>query len=299
MKVEIHIQDFIHFLTVEKGLAENTIQSYQRDLKNYVQFLKVTFQITDPDLVTRTHIMQFLSKLKEEGKSTKTLARHIASIRAFHQFLLRDRVVDHDPSFHIESPKLEKNLPKVLNRLEVEKLLNSPDLSTEFGIRDKAMLELLYATGMRVSELIQLNIGDVYLNMGFVRCIGKGKKERIIPLGSHAIAAIEKYLQYSRPKLVNIKKRTDALFLNHHGQRLTRQGFWKILKQLAAKSGIQSPLTPHTLRHSFATHLLENGADLRAVQEMLGHADISTTQIYTHVTKTRLKDVYRKFHPRA
>jgi integrase/recombinase XerD len=296
--VDDHIRDFLHFLTVEKGLAENTIEAYRRDLKKYALFLKETFQIADPKEITRIHILQFLGKLRGEGKSTKTLARHIASIRSFHHFLLRDRIVDTDPTLHIDSPKPERNLPRVLNQKEVEQLLNSPDLSTEYGIRDKAMLELLYATGMRVSELVRLNLDDVYLSMGFVRCIGKGNKERIIPLGKHAARAVENYLRHSRPKLAK-KRQTEALFLNHHGQRLTRQGFWKILKQLAEKAGIKTPLTPHTLRHSFATHLLENGADLRAVQEMLGHADISTTQIYTHVTKTRIKDVYRKYHPRA
>ena len=293
------LKDFIHFLIVEKGLAKNTIVSYERDLKSYIHYLNSVENIHLLNDVQRVHIVHFLGFLKEQGKSSKTLARHIASLRAFHQFLLRDKVTDHDPSVHIETPKMERSLPKVLNLQEVETLLDSPKQNDHYGIRDKAMLEILYATGIRVSELIGLDLGDVHLTMGFVRCIGKGNKERIIPIGKTAANALTHYLEQGRPFFVNKKQREEALFLNHHGMRLTRQGFWKILKRLAAEAGIQKELTPHTLRHSFATHLLENGADLRAVQEMLGHADISTTQIYTHVTKTRLKDVYSKFHPRA
>jgi integrase/recombinase XerD len=293
------LKDFIHFLIVEKGLAKNTIVSYERDLKSYIHYVKTVENIQHLNDVQRVHIVHFLGFLKEQGKSSKTLARHIASLRAFHQFLLRDKVTDHDPSVHIETPKMERSLPKVLNLQEVETLLDSPKQNDHFGIRDKAMLEILYATGIRVSELIGLDLGDVHLTMGFVRCIGKGNKERIIPIGKTAASALNHYLEQGRPFFVNKKQRDEALFLNHHGMRLTRQGFWKILKKLALEAGIQKELTPHTLRHSFATHLLENGADLRAVQEMLGHADISTTQIYTHVTKTRLKDVYSKFHPRA
>ncbi|WP_100331475.1 site-specific tyrosine recombinase XerD [Bacillus xiapuensis] len=293
------LQDFIHYMIVEKQLAKNTVAAYERDLKHYLLFLDKVEQLSSLNDVTRTHIVQFLNHLKEEGKSGKTIVRHIASIRSFHQFLLRDKAVEHDPSVHIETPKTEKKLPKVLSLEEVEALLAAPDPSTPLGKRDQAMLELLYATGIRVSELISLNIEDIHLMMGFVRCVGKGNKERIIPIGKTAITVLEDYLQTGRAQLISKKQASEALFLNHRGSRLTRQGFWKILKALARKSNIQKELTPHTLRHSFATHLLENGADLRAVQEMLGHADISTTQIYTHVTKTRMKDVYTKFHPRA
>lgn len=296
---EDHFKDFMHFLIVEKGLAQNTIVSYERDLKGYLHYLKNIENITDLNEVKRVQIVHFLGHLKDQGKSSKTLARHTASVRSFHQFLIREKVVDHDPTVHIDSPKLERSLPKVLSMEEVETLLESPKLKNHFDYRDKAMLELLYATGMRVSELIGLNSGDIHLTMGFVRCIGKGNKERIIPIGSTATTVIQTYLEKARYKFLSGKQREDALFLNHHGKRLTRQGFWKILKKLVAEAGIEKELTPHTLRHSFATHLLENGADLRAVQEMLGHADISTTQIYTHVTKTRLKEVYTKFHPRA
>ncbi|MGE7880976.1 site-specific tyrosine recombinase XerD [Bacillus sp. NPDC094077] len=296
--MEDQLKDFIHYMVVEKGLAKNTVVSYERDLKSYVKYLQNVEQAKTFHEVTRLHIVNFLQYLKENGKSSKTLARHIASIRSFHQFLLRERAVEHDPSVHIETPQGERKLPKVLSVDEVEALLQTPKMTSAFGIRDKAMLELLYATGLRVSELIALNLEDVHLTMGFVRCIGKGNKERIIPLGSLATEAIQKYIEKGRRELMG-KKVVDALFLNHHGNRLSRQGFWKILKRLAKEANIEKELTPHTLRHSFATHLLENGADLRAVQEMLGHADISTTQIYTHVSKTRLKDVYKQFHPRA
>ncbi len=299
MYVKDYLKDFLHYLIVEKGLAENTIQSYRRDISAYLIFIEKKLQITDINHVTRVHIMQFLSCLKDEGKSARTIARHIASIRSFHHFLILDKIVDHDPTVHIETPHPELKLPKVLNTDEVDTLLNTPDLTTTLGLRDKAMLELMYATGMRVSELVNLNINDVHLSLGFVRCLGKGNKERIIPIGKMATEALKEYLEKARPKLINQKNKTDSLFMNHHGQRLSRQGFWKILKQMAVKAGIEKELTPHTLRHSFATHLLENGADLRSVQELLGHSDISTTQIYTHVTKTRLKDVYNQFHPRA
>ncbi|OIU71162.1 site-specific tyrosine recombinase XerD [Rossellomorea aquimaris] len=297
--MEDQIKDYMHFLIVEKGLAKNTIESYQRDLKNYSLYLANVEEISTFNEVTRVNIVQFLGHLKDQGKSSKTVARHVASIRSFHQFLLREKSADQDPTVHIETPKTERNLPRILSIEEVEALLEAPEESTPLGMRDKAMLELLYATGIRVSELISLKMEDVHLTMGFVRCIGKGNKERIIPIGKTAMTVLEKYLENARLKLRSKKHKDEHLFLNHHGKGLTRQGFWKNLKALAKKANIEKDLTPHTLRHSFATHLLENGADLRAVQEMLGHADISTTQIYTHVTKTRLKDVYSKFHPRA
>ncbi|MCY1119180.1 site-specific tyrosine recombinase XerD [Bacillus safensis] len=292
------LSDFIHFMTVERGLSENTIVSYKRDLQNYLSFLMTHEQLTDIGDVTRLHIIHYLKQLKEEGKSSKTSVRHLSSIRSFHQFLLREKVTTDDPSWNIETQKTERTLPKVLSLGEVEKLLDTPNQHTPFDYRDKAMLELLYATGIRVSEMLDLTLADVHLTMGFIRCFGKGRKERIVPIGEAAASAIEEYIEKGRSKLLK-KQPSDALFLNHHGKKMSRQGFWKNLKKRAIEAGIQKELTPHTLRHSFATHLLENGADLRAVQEMLGHADISTTQIYTHVTKTRLKDVYHKFHPRA
>lgn len=292
------LNDFIHFMTVERGLSENTIVSYQRDLKGYMLFLTEAEQVKTIEKIERIHIIHYLKHLKEEGKSSKTAARHLASIRAFHQFLLREGATSKDPSVHIESQKTERMLPKVLSLSETERLLDTPKPVNPFGIRDKAMLELLYATGIRVSEMIDLKMEDVHLQMGFIRCFGKGRKERIVPIGKQAAEALEHYLSKARGKLLK-GKTSDFLFLNHHGNPISRQGFWKNLKKIAITAGIQTELTPHTLRHSFATHLLENGADLRAVQEMLGHADISTTQIYTHVTKTRLKDVYKQYHPRA
>ncbi|WLD91900.1 site-specific tyrosine recombinase XerD [Alkalihalobacillus sp. AL-G] len=292
------VQDFLHYLTVERGLAANTLQSYERDLKQYTNHLINERKQKDLNAIRRNDIVQYLYFLKDGGKASTTIARNIASIRSFHQFLVRERRTDQDPAVHIETPKTERRLPKILSSVEVENLMEAPEKNTAFGLRDRAMIELLYATGIRVSELIQMNLEDVHLTMGFVRCVGKGDKERIIPVGKMASQALTDYLDSSRGSLLK-RGSSEALFLNHHGNRLSRQGFWKILKKLARAANITKELTPHTLRHSFATHLLENGADLRAVQELLGHADISTTQIYTHVTKTRLKDIYSTYHPRA
>ncbi|ASK63283.1 site-specific tyrosine recombinase XerD [Virgibacillus phasianinus] len=291
------IDDFSHYLQVERGLSANTINSYRRDLERYVQYLERVLHKTDWGIVSRSDLIGFLHLLKDEHKSQATIARSLSSLRLLHQFLLREQFVEHDPSIHIETPKKEKKLPSVLSSKDVENLL-SVSGRTPLAIRNKAMLELLYATGLRVSELITLKVSDLHLTMGFVRCLGKGSKERIVPLGDVAKSAIEDYLDHSRGIILK-KNKEVILFLNQHGRPLSRQGFWKILKSIAKEKQIETNITPHTLRHSFATHLLENGADLRAVQEMLGHADISTTQIYTHVSKSRLKDVYKAFHPRA
>ncbi|HHT84185.1 MAG: site-specific tyrosine recombinase XerD [Bacillota bacterium] len=295
--MESLIQEFIEYLGHEKGLATNTLESYGRDLRQYCGFLSEDTSQT-PETASQATIVAYLMMLRKQGKATATIARRLAALKAFYQFMLKENYVTKDPTDDLSSPKLERKLPRVLTVDEVEKLLNQPDTSTPAGIRDKAMLEVLYATGIRVSELVSLNLDDIELDEGFVRCIGKGSKERVVPMGEIAINALRSYLSKGRPKLVS-NPGENALFLNHHGRRLTRQGFWKIVKKYAAQLGIRKEITPHTLRHSFATHLLENGADIRAVQEMLGHADISTTQIYTHVTKDRLKDVYARSHPRA
>ncbi len=292
------IEDFLQFISIEKGLSENTALSYRRDLEKYTRYLMKVEQLTSLKDVTQTVIMNYLYYLKEKGRATTTIARTTASIRSFHRFLIRERITIDDPSIHIETPKQERRLPKVLTTEEVEVLLKVPKTNSAFDIRNKAMLELLYATGIRVSELCTLKITDIHLEMGFIRCFGKGNKERVIPVGKLATEALEKYMNKSRAELMKTKKH-DFLFVNHHGEGLSRQGFWKILKKISKEAMIEKELTPHTLRHSFATHLLENGADITAIQEMLGHADISTTQIYKHVTKIRLKEVYANFHPRA
>lgn len=296
--MEEQINGFIHYLQIEREMAKNTLLSYERDLKGYLHYLKTIESKRSWNDVQRVHLVQFLNTLRDNGKSPKTIARHIASLRAFHQYLLRTKFAENDPSVHLEAPKMERSLPKVLSLTEVERLLDAPKLIDHYGVRDKAMLELLYATGIRVSELVGINVEDIHLDMGFIRCIGKANKERIIPISHTASNALRHYITESRPLFEAKTDLDQALFLNHQGKRLTRQGFWKILKKLAREAGIAQDMTPHTLRHSFAVHLLENGADLRAVQEMLGHADISTTQIYANVTKIRLKDVYNKFHPR-
>ncbi|MCU7556788.1 site-specific tyrosine recombinase XerD [Macrococcus capreoli] len=295
--MQMIIDEYLHFIMIEKGLSKNTIAAYRRDLKHYQTFLEQE-KIGNIDNIDRFTITLFLGYLKDQGKSAKTLARMSATIRGFHQFALREKYAAKDPTVILEAPKYERSLPDILSIEEVDAFLSTPDTSKLTGKRDQAMLELLYATGMRVSELINLNVDDVNTVMGFVRVFGKGNKERIIPIGDNMIQLLESYIKSTRYKMLK-KEMTDSLFLNFHGKRLTRQGFWKIMRQIKVDAGINKKLTPHTLRHSFATHLLENGADLRAVQEMLGHADISTTQLYTHISKKQIREVYKNTHPRA
>lgn len=291
------LNSFLEYLQVEKGYSPNTVASYRYDLITAITGLGLV-KPADLEFVNHDYLAAFIYKLSKEKYSPATIARHIASLRGFFRFLFLDGRITADPTVNLETPKLKKKLPRVLTVAEVNLLLADPAGSDPFEYRDKAMLELLYATGMRVSELVNLDIKQVDLEMGYIRCRGKGDKERIIPLGSKAAYWVKAYLEQSRKELAGIKT-TNALFLNHHGGRLTRQGFWKLIKKHAQQKGIKKEITPHTLRHSFATHLLANGADLRSVQELLGHADVGTTQVYTHLTNSRLKEVYDKTHPRA
>ncbi|WP_087503594.1 site-specific tyrosine recombinase XerD [Staphylococcus haemolyticus] len=295
--METIIEEYLKFIQIEKGLSENTIGAYRRDLKKYQLYMQEQ-KIAHIDFIDRQTIQECLGSLIDQGASAKSIARFISTIRSFHQFALREKYAAKDPTVLIKTPKYEKKLPDVLDVEEVIQLLETPDLTKNNGYRDRTILELLYATGMRVTELIQIEIDDVNLIMGFVKVFGKGNKERIIPLGDTVIEYLDTYINNVRSQLLK-KTVTNVLFLNLHGRPLTRQGIWKLIKQYGLRANINKTLTPHTLRHSFATHLLENGADLRAVQEMLGHSDISTTQLYTHVSKTQIRQMYNQFHPRA
>jgi integrase/recombinase XerD len=298
------IGEFLHYLRTERGLAANTLESYGRDLRQFAQYLQWAQAEEGRERgpvagrVSRDTVVAYLLHLEREGKATATIARRLAALKAFYQYLVRERRLSLDPTADLASPKLERRLPRVLTVAEVERILAQPDVEAPAGLRDRAMLELLYATGIRVSELVCLDVADVDLSAQVVRCAGRGRRHRLIPMGSVAVRAVEAYLnQGRRPFLRDLRE--PSLFVNHHGRRLTRQGFWKIVKKYARQARIQKAITPHILRHSFATHLLENGADLRSVQEMLGHADISTTQIYTQVAQGHLREVYAKSHPRA
>lgn len=291
------LDEYIYHLAVERGLAENTLASYRLDLNGYLAFCRKN-GLTSLAQADRNVVMAYLFQQQLEGRSPATIARRLAAAKSFYKYLINEGILQKDPTADLEFPRLAQKLPRVLTVAEVDTLLSQPLLSAPAGIRDKAMLELLYATGIRVSELVSLNLEHINLASGFIRCFGKGSKERIVPLGDVAIRFLKEYLSRGRSKIVKAGD-PPALFVNQHGKRLTRQGFWKIIKKYASTAKINKDITPHTLRHSFATHLLENGADLRSVQEMLGHADISTTQIYTHLTKQRMKEVYDRSHPRA
>ncbi|OPY59028.1 MAG: Tyrosine recombinase XerD [Pelotomaculum sp. PtaU1.Bin035] len=296
-KVTESIDEFIYYLAVERGLAENTLVSYRQDLTDYLAFCREC-GLNSLEQADKNAILSYLYKMQFEGRSPSTISRRLAAMRSYYKYLVIENILQKDPTADLEFPKLVQKLPRVLTVEEMDHLLGQPLISEPAGIRDKAMLELLYATGIRVSELVSLNLEHVNLENGIIRCFGKGAKERIVPLGDVAVRYLGEYLARGRSKLKKTSN-TSALFVNHLGRRLTRQGFWKIIKRYAVKGKIDKEITPHTFRHSFATHLLENGADLRSVQEMLGHADISTTQIYTHLTRQRLKEVYTRSHPRA
>lgn len=294
--MEALVQKFVNFLERDKRLSLNTLQSYRRDIEQYFTYLQ-EINLQNISNTNKTTVIAYLLYLQKKGRATSTISRNLASIRSFYQYISKSKMIDHDPTAELESPKVEKKLPQILSTEEVELLLEQPQCVDLKGFRDKAMLELLYATGIRVSELIQLNVPDLNLEMAFLKC-NKGTRERMIPIGSMAIAALKEYLLKSRPLLIQ-KNDEKALFVNINGGRLTRQGFWKIIKQYKNQAQISKDITPHTLRHSFAAHLLENGADLRSIQEMLGHSDISSTQIYAQIAKNKIKEVYKKTHPRA
>ena len=285
---------YLDYLTVEKGLAPNTIEAYQADLAR----LDRSLGRRRVEQAGRDDLLRLMRKMRIEGRSPRSVARWVVAVRGFFNYLIAQGQIDQDPAAHMDAPKTWKSLPRVLDGADVEALMAVPDRSHPRGLRDVAMLELLYATGLRISELLRLRLGDIHLDAGYLRCWGKGSKERVVPLGSQADAAVQRYLAAGRPVLLK-GRRSEFLFVNPQGGALSRQGFWKRIKRYGIEAGIAQPLSPHVLRHSFATHLLENGADLRAVQLMLGHSDISTTQIYTHVNRERLKRLYHDFHPRA
>ncbi|HED24502.1 MAG TPA: site-specific tyrosine recombinase XerD [Firmicutes bacterium] len=291
------LQSYTNFLAVEKGLSRNTLESYNRDIRKLITFLKKK-AVIKPEAVTHEILAEFIGELRNNGQATSSISRCIASIRSFFNFLLQEGVIPRNIASNLESPRIERKLPRILTTDEIDKLLEQPSSGKHKEQRDKAMLELLYASGIRVSELISLDVNDFDPRVGYLRCRGKGMKDRIVPVGSVAVNYVNEYLRKSRSRMIRTNGE-PALFVNQHGRRMTRQGFWKILKKYAQKANIKGEITPHTLRHSFATHLLENGADLRSVQEMLGHSDISTTQIYTQVTRRKIREVYDKAHPRA
>jgi len=292
---EHYLHEFLAHLAVERNLSPRTVESYRRDLLQFTAWLEM--QSIGLAEVERATLRTYLGSRRDQGLSARSAARALSALRSFFRFLVNTQVQTADPTANLRSPSLWQTVPHVLTTEEIDSLLASPDTSTTLGLRDRAMLETLYATGLRVSELVGLTLERVRLDPGYVRVIGKGRKERLVPLGESAVSWIDDYLSGARPELN--KNRLSELFLNHRGGPLTRQGFWKILRGHAHKAEITSPLSPHIVRHSFATHLVENGADLRAVQMMLGHASLTTTEIYTHVARERLRRLYDEKHPRA
>jgi integrase/recombinase XerD len=299
MEIAAAISSFLTHVQVEKGLAMNTLSAYRRDLAKFEDFAKKRKLALAA--VKRDDLVDFLASLYRQKLESKTVARHLVTLRNFFRHAQVEELITEDPTAHLESPKIRRSLPGYLRLDEVEKLLELPDQTTPLGLRDRAMLEVLYSTGLRVSELTSLRVMDLDTKIGCVRCIGKGDKERIVPVGRKALAIVEKYLRHGRIALIGTTRGTAGafLFVNRRGRRISRVGVWKIFSSYGRKAGLRVPLTPHMLRHSFATHLLERGADLRSVQLMLGHSDISTTQIYTHVVEERLKQIYKAHHPRA
>ena len=290
-----YYQEYAVYLETEKKAASNTQSSYLRDVRQYLQWLQE--EEVAVETAAQSDVERYTQHLTAEHKSAATITRSLASLKSFYQFLGERGWVDHNPARGLSPARVERKLPQILTSKEVELFLDQPDPADPKGCRDKAMLELLYATGIRVSELIGLNVDHINLSASFIRCVGRDR-ERIIPLYATAVQALSDYLDHVRPQMVE-RPDEKALFVNMSGERMSRQGFWKIIKHYQEKADIQKDITPHTLRHSFAAHLLENGADLRSIQEMLGHADISSTQIYTQIVNQKLKEVYQKAHPRA
>ncbi|MEE8823793.1 tyrosine recombinase XerD [Lentilactobacillus sunkii] len=291
------IEDYLHYLRVERGLSDNTIKSYRQDLDEAGAFFgKHAGTMKEVDQFV---ILNFLESLQKQHKAPNTIIRVVSTLRRFFQYLVQFNVIKDDPMLKVDSPKKAQTLPDVLTIAEVNKLLSMPNTTRKLGIRDRAILETLYATGLRVSELVNLKLADLHLTMNLLQTIGKGDKERIIPISDLAADWLTRYLKTTRVQLLAGKSNTEYVFLNAHGRQLTRQAIWQMIKKYVNQAGIKRHVTPHTLRHSFATHLLENGADLRIVQELLGHSDISTTQIYTHISHKHLTEVYNKYHPRA
>jgi len=293
--MEKTVVKYLKFLAEEKRASQNTLSSYRRDLLRFAEYLK-EYKLNYLSL-NNTDILTYMNRMQEEGMSPATVSRNLASIRSFYIYLMRKKKVSDDPTFNIRSLKKEKTLPTTLTGPEVEVLLSMPKTDEPKGCRDKAMLEVLYATGLRVSELISLDMDDINLKIGYINCAGNGTA-RVVPIYAEAIKAVKDYLEKSR-NILCFDDSVKALFVNINGKRMSRQGFWKILKKYKDEAGIPKEITPHTLRHSFALHLLENGADLKSIQELLGHSDISSTQIYSEIASKRLKDVYNKAHPRA
>jgi integrase/recombinase XerD len=291
--LSVRIKTFLDFCRVEKGLAPNSIDAYARDLAKFQSYLGTAAPPPGPE-----HVRSYIDSLYRSGLSSRSIARHTTTLRNFYRFLLREHAIESDPTETLPSPKQWSSLPKFLNLEEIERLIAAPDLEKPIGMRDRAMLELLYATGARVSELCALRTADLEANLGIVRVTGKGQKQRLVPVGKSALAAVSAYLDSGRPALLKARL-SPYLFVTGRGSRLSRKTFWKLLSGYGRKAGITKALTPHVIRHSFATHLLEGGADLRSVQTMLGHADIGTTQIYTHVVRSRLRQVFDRHHPRA
>jgi integrase/recombinase XerD len=299
MEITPAITAFLTHVRVEKGLSANTVSAYRRDLLKFDEFAKKRKLALEA--VRSDDLVDFLASLYRQKLESRTVARHLVTLRNFFRYAQVQELIAEDPSLNLESPKIRRSLPGYLRLEEVEKILARPDEKTPLGLRDRAMLEVLYSTGLRVSELISLRVMDVDRSAGCIRCIGKGDKERIVPIGKRALSLVERYLRDARPRLIGKKQQPSApaLFINSRGGTLSRVGVWKILSAYGRQAGLRVALTPHMLRHSFATHLLERGADLRSVQLMLGHSDISTTQIYTHVVEERLKQIYKAHHPRA